>query len=88
MSHCQKYFFSNVKDVDMVCQLGKLSCEENLDVDLDALDLIALYSDGSLRDAETMLNLPGKRITIALVNELVSFLALICRWPTSFYINL
>lgn len=52
----------------------KLSNEENLDVDPEALDLIALNSDGSLRDAEMMLDqlsLLGKRITTSLVNDLV-----------------
>ena len=80
MSHCQKYLFSKIKDVDIVCRLRKLSSEENLDIELEALDLIALNSDGSLRDAETMLeqlSLLGKRITTSLANELVSFLAMI-----------
>jgi DNA polymerase III gamma/tau subunit len=55
--------------------LRKISNEENLDVELNALDLIALNADGSLRDAETMLDqlsLLGKKITTSLVNELVS----------------
>lgn len=74
LSRCQKYLFSKVKDADIICRLKKLSCEENLDINLDALDLIALHSDGSLQDAETMLeqlSLLGKRITASLVNELV-----------------
>lgn len=74
VSRCQKYHFSKVKDVDIVCQLRKISSEENLDIDLEALDSIALNSDGSLQDAVTMLdqlNLLGKRITTSLVNELV-----------------
>ncbi|XP_057505590.1 protein STICHEL-like [Actinidia eriantha] len=54
--------------------LRKISSVENLDVESDALDLIALSADGSLRDAETMLDqlsLLGKRIKTSLVNELV-----------------
>jgi DNA polymerase III gamma/tau subunit len=46
-------------------------------VETDALDLIAMNADGSLWDAETMLeqlSLLGKRITTSLVNELVSLL--------------
>ncbi|GJQ96309.1 protein STICHEL, partial [Tanacetum coccineum] len=46
-----------------------------LHVDSDALDLIALNVEGSLRDAETMLDqlsLLGKRITTDLVNELLT----------------
>ncbi|KAL6905479.1 hypothetical protein ACP4OV_003080 [Aristida adscensionis] len=73
-SRCQKYVFSKIKDVDIVCRLRKICVQENLDVELAALDLIALNSDGSLRDAETMLDqlsLLGKKITPSLVNDLV-----------------
>ncbi|XP_071698675.1 protein STICHEL-like [Rutidosis leptorrhynchoides] len=74
LSRCQKYMFSKIKDSDIVNRLTKISEEEILDVDADALDLIALNVEGSLRDAETMLDqlsLLGKRITMDLVNELV-----------------
>ncbi|GJM87745.1 hypothetical protein PR202_ga03733 [Eleusine coracana subsp. coracana] len=74
LSRCQKYVFTKIKDVDIVCRLRKVCVKENLDVELAALDLIALHSDGSLRDAETMLDqlsLLGKKITPALVNDLV-----------------
>ncbi|KAJ0574206.1 putative DNA-directed DNA polymerase [Helianthus annuus] len=74
LSRCQKYLFNKIKDGDIVNKLRKISEEENLDVESDALDLIALNVEGSLRDAETMLDqlsLLGKRITTDLVNELV-----------------
>uniref|UniRef100_A0ACD5W8E5 Uncharacterized protein n=1 Tax=Avena sativa TaxID=4498 RepID=A0ACD5W8E5_AVESA len=74
ISRCQKYMFSKIKDIDIVCRLRKISVKENLDIELAALDLIALNSDGSLRDAETMLDqlsLLGKKITPSLVNDLV-----------------
>jgi DNA polymerase III subunit gamma/tau len=77
-SRCQKYLFNKIKDNDIVARLRNISANENLDVESDALDLIALNADGSLRDAETMLeqlSLLGKRITTSLVNELVSLLA-------------
>ncbi|KAF7842836.1 protein STICHEL [Senna tora] len=73
-SRCQKYLFNKIKEGDIVARLRKISAEENLDVEPDALDLIAINADGSLRDAETMLeqlSLLGKRITALLVNELV-----------------
>ncbi|CAI0376833.1 unnamed protein product [Linum tenue] len=73
-SRCQKYQFNKIKDADIVSRLRKISSEENLDVESDALDLIAMNADGSLRDAETMLDqlsLLGKKITTSLVNELV-----------------
>lgn len=78
-SRCQKYLFNKIKDSEIVARLRKIAVQENLDVEPDALDLIALNADGSLRDAETMLDqlsLLGKRISTSLVNELVSFLCL------------
>nr|DAD38812.1 TPA_asm: hypothetical protein HUJ06_013134 [Nelumbo nucifera] len=74
LSRCQKYLFNKIKDTDIVTRLKKISVDENLDVESEALHLIALNADGSLRDAETMLDqlsLLGKRITTSLVNELV-----------------
>ncbi|KAM0900347.1 hypothetical protein ACQ4PT_020711 [Festuca glaucescens] len=74
ISHCQKYIFSKIKDIDIVCRLRRICMKENLDVELAALDLIAINSDGSLQDAETMLDqlsLLGKKITPSLVNDLV-----------------
>ncbi|XVF75108.1 hypothetical protein PTKIN_Ptkin13bG0161500 [Pterospermum kingtungense] len=73
-SRCQKYLFNKIKDGDITARLRKISTDENLEVESGALDLIALNADGSLRDAETMLDqlsLLGKRITTSLVNELV-----------------
>ncbi|KAL5982801.1 hypothetical protein ACLOJK_016878 [Asimina triloba] len=73
-SRCRKYLFHNIKDSDIVARLRKLSAEENIEVESDALDQIALNSDGSLRDAEMMLDqlsLMGKRITTSLVNDFV-----------------
>ncbi|XP_021910814.1 protein STICHEL-like, partial [Carica papaya] len=73
-SRCQKYLFNKIKEGDIAARLRKISSDENLDVESEALDLIALNADGSLRDAETMLDqlsLLGKKITTSLVNELV-----------------
>ncbi|KAL4387818.1 hypothetical protein GQ457_09G008350 [Hibiscus cannabinus] len=73
-SRCQKYLFNKIKDGDIMARLRKMSNDENLEVESDALNLIALNADGSLRDAETMLDqlsLLGKRITASLVNELI-----------------
>ncbi|KAI7725996.1 hypothetical protein M8C21_015251, partial [Ambrosia artemisiifolia] len=70
LSRCQKYLFNKIKDGDIVNKLRKISEDENLDVESDALDLIALNVEGSLPDAETMLDqlsLLGKRITTDLV---------------------
>ncbi|KAK4424457.1 protein STICHEL [Sesamum alatum] len=74
LSRCQKHLFNKISNGDIVARLRKIANEENLDVESDALELIASNADGSQRDAETMLDqlsLFGKRITISLVNELI-----------------
>lgn len=75
LSQCQRYHFPKVKDVDISCRLQKLCIEEGLEFDKDALDFVAAKCNGSLRDAETILDqlgLLGKRITLSLTYELVS----------------
>lgn len=73
-SRCQKYLFPKIKDSEIATRLQKLAMQENLEVDSDALDIISAKAEGSLRDAETMLDqlsLLGQRITLSLVHELV-----------------
>lgn len=75
LSHCQKYHFPKIKPADILYRLQRICVEEGLEFENDAIQLIAGKSNGSLRDAETMLDqlgLLGKRITVTLVNELVS----------------
>jgi DNA polymerase III gamma/tau subunit len=60
--------------------LEKICIDEGLEFDHDGLYFIAAKSNGSLRDAEIMLDqlsLLGKRVTISLVHELVSSVAMI-----------
>ncbi|KAH6772623.1 AAA-type ATPase family protein [Perilla frutescens var. frutescens] len=74
LTRCQKHLFNKISNGDIVTRLKKISIDENLDVESNALELIASNADGSLRDAETMLDqlsLFGKRITKSLVNELM-----------------
>ncbi|KAI3964203.1 hypothetical protein MKX01_025013 [Papaver californicum] len=74
LSRCQKFLFNKIKDADISTRLEKLCAKENLEFESHALDLITLNADGSLRDAETILeqlSLLGKRIDTSLVNELV-----------------
>lgn len=76
VSRSQKYHFPKIKDADIASKLGKICAEETLNFDQIALEFIAEKSNGSLRDAEMMLDqlsLLGKRITLALARELVSF---------------
>ncbi|XWS51336.1 hypothetical protein CRYUN_Cryun12cG0168500 [Craigia yunnanensis] len=74
VSRSQKYHFPKIKDSDISNRLEKISVEEGLDYDQVALDFIAAKSNGSLRDAEMMLDqlsLLGKKITMSLTYELI-----------------
>ena len=75
ISRSQRYHFPKIKDADIASRLENICIEEGLDFDQAALDFIASKSNGSLRDAEMMLDqlsLLGKRITMTLAYELVS----------------
>ncbi|KAI3454362.1 hypothetical protein Pfo_011025 [Paulownia fortunei] len=72
VSKSQRYHFQKVKEVDITSRLGKICVQEGIDFDQDALNFIATKSNGSLRDAEMMLDqlsLLGKKITVSLVYE-------------------
>ncbi|XP_068664946.1 protein STICHEL-like 2 [Aristolochia californica] len=72
LSRCQNYHFPKIREVDIVTKLERICVEENLEFDRAALNFIASKSNGSVRDAETMLDqlgLLGKRITKSLVYE-------------------
>ncbi|KAK8652258.1 hypothetical protein V6N13_061279 [Hibiscus sabdariffa] len=74
VSWSQRYHFPRIKDSDISNRLEKICVEEGLDYDQVALDFIAAKSNGSLRDAEMMLDqlsLLGKRITMSLTYELI-----------------
>ncbi|KQK05256.1 protein STICHEL-like 3 isoform X2 [Brachypodium distachyon] len=78
MSRCQKFFFPKLKECDIVNTLQWICTSDGLDVDRDALRLIASRSDGSLRDAEMtldQLSLLGQRISMSLVQELVGLVS-------------
>ncbi|KAG6475764.1 hypothetical protein ZIOFF_064993 [Zingiber officinale] len=74
LSRCQKFFFPKLKDSDIISTLEWIATSEGLEIDKDALKLIASQSNGSLRDAEMtldQLSLLGKKISLPLVQELV-----------------
>lgn len=84
LSRCQKFFFPKLKDSDIISTLQWIATSEGLEVDKDALKLIASQSNGSLRDAEMILDqlsLLGKKISLPIVQELVSF-------PSFFHLTL
>lgn len=78
ISRCQKFFFPKLKDADIIYTLQWIASKEGLEIDKDALKLIASRSDGSLRDAEMtleQLSLLGQRISVPLVQELVGLIS-------------
>ncbi|XP_048333787.2 protein STICHEL-like 3 [Ziziphus jujuba] len=78
ISRCQKFFFPKLKDADIINTLQRIATKEDLEIDKDALRLIASRSDGSLRDAEMtleQLSLLGQRISVPLVQELVGLIS-------------
>ncbi|EPS64264.1 hypothetical protein M569_10517, partial [Genlisea aurea] len=78
ISRCQKFFFPKLKDADIVHGLQRIVSKEGLEIDKEAVKLIASRSDGSLRDAEMtleQLSLIGKRISLGLVQELVGLIS-------------
>ncbi|XP_051135254.1 protein STICHEL-like [Andrographis paniculata] len=74
VSRCQKHLFNKISNDDIANRLWKISSDEKFEVESSALELIASNANGSVREAETMLDqlsLFGKRITKSLVNELI-----------------
>lgn len=74
-SRCQKFPFLKVREDDIVRRLHLLATKEGLVLEDGAVELIAARSDGSLRDAEIVLDqlcLLDQNVSIALVQELVS----------------
>lgn len=77
ITRCHKFFFNKLRDVDIINKLQAIALQEELEIDKDALKLIASRSDGSLRDAEMtldQLSLLGQRISLPLVQELVGLI--------------
>ena len=55
ISRCQRFDFRRIPSKDIVEKLRKLSVEEAVEVEDEALMLVARKSTGSLRDAENIL---------------------------------
>ncbi|XP_022723589.1 protein STICHEL-like 3 isoform X2 [Durio zibethinus] len=78
VSRCQKFFFPKLKDADIIYTLQWIASREDVEIEKDALKLIASRSDGSLRDAEMtleQLSLLGQKISVPLVQELVGLIS-------------
>ncbi len=56
LSRCQRLDFRRISLMEIIAQLERIVKMENIDVDKDVLLAIAKASDGSLRDAESVLD--------------------------------
>jgi DNA polymerase III subunit gamma/tau len=56
LSRCQRFDFHRVAVQDMVALLGRICKSEAIDIDEEALHLIARKADGSLRDSQSILD--------------------------------
>ncbi|KAK9270945.1 hypothetical protein L1049_026533 [Liquidambar formosana] len=73
-SRCQKFFFPKLQDIDITLRLARIVALEDIAIEREALKLIVAKADGSLREAENILDqlaLLGPRITSSMVQQLV-----------------
>ena len=56
LSRCQRLDFKKIDDEDIFNQLKNISKKENIDIEDEAIKEIALYSEGGLRDALSILD--------------------------------
>ncbi|KAL5999419.1 hypothetical protein ACLOJK_037704 [Asimina triloba] len=74
LSRCQKFSFQKLRDTDVVLKLARIVAREGIRIGRDALQLIAAKADGSLREAENILDqlaLIESKITSCMVQQLV-----------------
>ncbi|KAI4321766.1 hypothetical protein MLD38_035112 [Melastoma candidum] len=72
-SRCQKYCFPKLKDSDVKNKLERIAVQEGISIEPGAMQLITAKADGSLREAENILDqltLLGTRITTPIVQEI------------------
>jgi len=56
LSRCQRFDFRRIPAMEITAQLERIVASENINVDKDVLFAIAKASDGSMRDAESVLD--------------------------------
>jgi DNA polymerase III gamma/tau subunit len=55
-SRCQRFYFKKLNKDEILKKLEKIVKEEQIKIEKEALELISLNADGSLRDAESLLD--------------------------------
>jgi DNA polymerase-3 subunit gamma/tau len=78
LSRCQRFDFRRIPAMEISAQLERIACAERIEVDKEVLFTVAKASDGSLRDAESILDqlISFSREKISL-KEVVSVLGLV-----------
>jgi len=56
LSRCQRFDFKRMSSKDIVSQLSSLCASENINIDAESMRLIAHRADGSMRDAQSILD--------------------------------
>ena len=56
ISRCQRFDFKNIEVEDMVVKLNEIIKKENIDINLPAVEAIAQYAEGGMRDALSLLD--------------------------------
>jgi DNA polymerase-3 subunit gamma/tau len=56
LSRCQRFDFQRIPVMEIIAQLEKIVAAEKIDIDKEVLFALAKSSDGSLRDAESVLD--------------------------------
>jgi len=56
LSRCQRFDFRRIPTLEIIKQLERIVSAENIDIEKDVLLAVAKSSDGSLRDAESVLD--------------------------------
>lgn len=77
ISRCERFDFKRISVSDMISKLESITKSEGLEVEREVLELVALKSDGHLRDAESLLSqiiaVSGKKIDIASANLVIPY---------------
>ena len=73
ISRTQRHSFRPIESSDMIPHLRRIANDESIDVDDDALDMIARHADGGFRDAISLLDhVRGQgKVTAATVADLI-----------------
>ena len=75
ISRCQRFDFARLPMADIITKLKLIAEAENVKIEPDALELIAIAAEGGMRDAESLLeqiiSLEDKNITVKNTEEIL-----------------